>query len=290
MNPGEKLIINAAITGMVPTKDDSPHVPTTIGEIVACARRVYDAGASIVHFHARDAEGVPTSDGEIYAELIGRVRQDLPELIVCVSLSGRLLPKASQRTAPLATRPDLASLTLGSLNFPQQASVNAPDVIRDLAGHIYRAGAVPELEVFEPGFINTAKYLIRKEVLHPPYYFNLLFGSLGTSPLDLVGLGHMIGLLPEGATWSVGGIGRYQLDANMLAMAAGGHVRVGLEDNLYYDRQRSELADNPRLVERLVRIGRELGRDAATPEEARSIIGLPQVKGGSRRVDVLQAA
>jgi uncharacterized protein (DUF849 family) len=206
----------------------------------------------------------------------------LPDLIVCVSLSGRLVRDARQRAAPLEARPDLASLTLGSLNFPKQASINSPEVIRDLAGRIFRAGAVPELEVFEPGFINTANYLIRNDILHPPHYFNLILGSLGASPLDLVGLGHMIGLLPDGATWLVGGIGRYQLDANVLAIAAGGHVRVGLEDNLYWDRGQSELADNARLVERIVRIGRELGRDAATPEDARLIIGLPQVVGDTR--------
>ncbi len=290
MSLADKLIINAAITGMVPTKDDSPFVPTTIDEIVACAQQVYDAGASIVHFHARDAHGVPTSDAERYTELIGRVRQALPDLIICVSLSGRNIGDADQRAAPLAVRPDLASLTLGSLNFPQQASVNAPDVIRDLAGRIYQAGAVPELEVFEPGFINAANYLIRKELLHPPYYFNLILGSLGASPLDLVGLGHMIGLLPKGATWSVGGIGRFQLDANVMAVASGGHVRVGLEDNLFYDRRRTKLADNRRLVERIARIGRELGRDVATPEEARSIIGLPHASGDAQDLGVRRVA
>ena len=134
---------------------------------------------------------------------------------------------------------------------------------------------MPELEAFEPGFINYAAYLIRKQILAPPYYFNLILGSLGTAPLDPIGLGYMIQLLPEGATWTVGGIGRYQLDANVMAMAAGGHVRVGLEDNLHYDRERAELADNVRLVERIARIGQEMGRSPASPAEARRIIGLP---------------
>lgn len=112
-------------------------------------------------------------------------------------------------------------------------------------------------------------------MLRPPYYFNLIFGSLGTAPLDLVGMGHMVTMLPPGATWSVGGLGQYQLDANVMGMAAGGHVRVGLEDNIYYDRQRQDRADNARLAARSARIGREMGREPATPAEARQIIGLP---------------
>ena len=156
--------------------------------------------------------------------------------------------------------------------MPERSDIPA---LRELATRIYAAGAIPELEVFEAGFINLANYLIRKEVLRPPYYFNLILGSLGTAPLDLVGMGHMVTMLPPGATWSVGGLGQYQLDANVMGMAAGGHVRVGLEDNIYYDRQRQDRADNARLVARIVRIGREMGREPATPAEARQIIGLP---------------
>jgi uncharacterized protein (DUF849 family) len=160
------------------------------------------------------------------------------------------------------------------MNFATQPSVSSPDAIAALAGLIYAAGAVPELEVFEPGFINFARYLIRKEVLKTPLYFNLLLGSPGSTPLDPAGLGYMLGLLPEGATWAVGGLGRFQLDANVMGIAAGGHVRVGLEDNLHFDRARTELADNYRLIDRIARIGREMGREPATPEEARAIIGL----------------
>jgi uncharacterized protein (DUF849 family) len=161
------------------------------------------------------------------------------------------------------------------MNFPKQLSANPPDVIQELAARIYAVGAVPELEVFEAGFINYANYLIRKGILHAPHYFNLILGSLGTAPLDLVGFGHMVSLLPPGSTWSAGGIGRYQLDANVMAIAAGGHVRLGIEDNHYYDRDRKILADNRRFVERVVGIGRELGREPATPDEARTLVGLP---------------
>lgn len=275
MSSSGKLIINAAITGMVPTKHDTAHVPVTPEEIVSCARRVREAGAAIVHLHARGPDGLPTSEAAAYVELVSRVREACPDLILCTSLSGRLIQDVAVRAAALQARPDMASLTMGSMNFPKQACANPPDVIREIAERIYEVRAVPELEVFEAGFVNYTKYLIRKGILHPPYYFNLILGSLGAAPLDLVGLGHLVSMLPEGAVWSVGGIGRYQLDGNVMSIAAGGHVRVGLEDNLYYDRVQTDLADNPRLVERIVRIAREMGREPATPDEARQIIGLP---------------
>jgi uncharacterized protein (DUF849 family) len=271
----DKLIINAAITGCVLTQADNPRLPVTRAEIVACARRVYQAGASIVHLHARDAQQKPASDAASWIELVSAVRYACPDLIVCVSLTGRHGEDVQQRAAALAARPEMASLTLGSLNFPTQASVNAPQIVTELAGRIRQCGAVPELEVFEPGFINYAAYLVRKAILRPPYYFNLILGSLGSSPLDLVGLGHMLSLLPEGSVWAAGGIGRYQLDANVMAMTVGGHVRVRLEDNIYYDRHRRRLADNVQLVDRVVAIARHLGREPASGDEARRIIGLP---------------
>jgi uncharacterized protein (DUF849 family) len=274
MTPSDKLIINAAISGAVLTQSDTPFLPISVDEIVDCARRVREAGAAIVHLHARSPDPGCCCDPGVYVELVERVRQ-ATDLIVCVSLSGRLVADVRTRALPLSSRPDMASLTLGSMNFRTQPSINAPDTIRELAARIYAAGTIPELEAFEAGFVNLANYLIRKEVLRPPYYFNLIFGSLGTAPLDLVGMGHMVTMLPPGATWSVGGLGQYQLDANVMGMAAGGHVRVGLEDNIYYDRQRQDRAGNARLAARSARIGREMGREPATPAEARQIIGLP---------------
>lgn len=273
MNPSDRLIINAAITGTVLSKSDTPFLPTSLDEIVDCARRIRAAGAAIVHVHARNPDQSPCFDGEVYRELVLGIRQ-ATDLIVCTSLSGRMTRNIDERAAALASKPDMASLTLGSLNFMTQASVNAPETIRELADRIYAAGAMPELEAFEAGFINYAKYLIAKNILRPPFYFNLILGSLGAAPLDLVGLGHMISMLPQGSTWAVGGLGRYQTDAAMMAIAAGGHVRVGLEDNIHYDRQRTDLADNPRLVARIARIAREAGREPASPAEARRILGL----------------
>lgn len=274
MNPTHKLIINAAITGCVLRKSDTSHLPITIAEIVDCARRVQDVGASIVHLHARAADESPSHDPQAYRELVDCVREACGDLIICVSLSGRFDSDPEKRTAALASCPDMASLTLGSMNFATQPSVNSPETIGLLAERIHEAGAVPELEVFEAGFANYAAYLIKKGVLRPPHYFNIILGSLGTAPLDMVGLGHIVSLLPPGAIWSVGGLGRYQLDANVMAIAAGGHVRVGLEDCIHLDRERTILADNVQLISRIARIAREMGREPATPEKARQMIGL----------------
>lgn len=274
MTCSDKLIINAAITGNVLRKSDAPALPTQPGEIIECAKRVRDAGAAILHLHARHADQAPAYAADVYSELVSGVRQ-ATDLIVCVSLSGRFVADLEQRAAALAARPDLASLILGSMNVMYQSNVNPPEAICNLAARIYAAGAIPEMEIFEAGFANFANHLIKKAAIRPPYYFNIILGSLGAAPLDLVGLGHMVSLLPPVATWAVGGIGRYQLDANVMGIAAGGHVRVGLEDNIYYDRGKKEPADNLRLVERIARIGREMGREPATPEEARRIIGLP---------------
>lgn len=274
MSASDKLIINAAITGTVLLKSAVPSLPTSVSEIVECAVRVREAGASIIHLHARNADGSPSYDPALYTELVGRVRE-ATDLVVNVSLSGRFVSDVDTRSAPLAARPDIASLTVGSMNFISGPSVNAPDTIGELATRIYAAGAIPELEVFDSGFANFASYLARKGVLRPPHYANIILGSLGSAPLDPVALGLIVGLLPSGTTWSVGGLGQFQLDANVMGITAGGHVRVGLEDNIHFDRARVELADNPRLVARLARIGREMGREPATPSEARSIIGLP---------------
>lgn len=274
MNHKDKLIINAAITGCVIGKTDTPYLPVTVSEIVDCVKQVQDAGASIVHLHARADDGSPSYEADTYCEIVDRVRKECSDLIVCVSLSGRHVQDIEKRAAPLAAKPDMASLTLGSMNFPTQPSVNSPETIRELAVRAIAAGAVPELEVFEAGFINYASYLIKKSVLKPPYYFNIILGSLGAAPLDLMGLGLMVSMLPPGSTWAAGGIGQYQLDATVMAIASGGHVRVGLEDCIYYDRGRTELADNFGLISRIARIAREMGREPAAADEARQMIGL----------------
>jgi len=281
---GKPVIINAALTGMVPTKENTPHVPLTIEEIAADVEAVAEAGAAIVHLHPRDENGQPTCDPEIYRRLIGTVRTRCPDMIICASCSGRIESDVDARGVALTfegdLKPDMASLTCGSMNFPHQASVNAPQTIVELARRMKDRGIKPEVEAFEPGMINYARHLIHKNLVDEPIYVNILLGNLGTSSATAASLSHMLDLLPEGSVWSVAGIGRYQLNVNTLALAMGGHVRVGLEDNPYYDWGEKSPATNRMLVERVVRIARELGRPPATPRQAREIIGLP-TRGGS---------
>jgi uncharacterized protein (DUF849 family) len=274
-----KLIINAAMTGMVPTQADNPHVPITPDEIAQDCHRCYQAGASIFHLHARDEQGYPTYRADIYREIVSEVRQLCPEAVLCVSTSGRIFKLLEQRMEVLdlegEARPEMASLTLGSLNFPKQASLNEPSTIRALADRMRERGIVPELEIFDLGMLDYAKYLISTKVLREPFYFNFLLGSLGTLSATPFHLATLVLGLPAGAVWAAAGIGRFQFFVNSLAIAMGGHVRVGLEDNLYLDPAKQRPASNLALVERLVRLARSCEREIATPAETRTAIGLP---------------
>jgi uncharacterized protein (DUF849 family) len=274
-----KLIINLAPTGMVPTKADTPHVPLCPREIAEDCFRCCQMGASILHLHARDESGKPTWKPDTYRRVIAAVKERCPEAIICVSTSGRNFGAFEQRSAVLDLtgdeKPEMASLTLGSLNFPKQASVNEPAMICALAEKMAANGIMPELEVFDLGMIDYAKFLIRREILRPPFYFNLLLGSLGMLSATPFHLATCVMSLPPQTIWAGAGIGRFQFDVNALAIVSGGHVRVGLEDNLYHDTQKTRLADNPALVERLATLAHAAGRPIATPAEARQMIGLP---------------
>lgn len=272
----ETLIINAAITGMVPMRADSPHVPLTPEEIVADVRRCRDAGATIVHLHAREADGSPTYRKEIYQEIFDGVRQTCPDLLISGSCSGRIHGEFWQRSEMLQLQPDLGSLTLGSLNFPKRASVNTPDMIQQLALAMKHRGIIPEMEIFDLGMAGYAHYLIDKDILRPPFYANLLLGSLGTIGATPDHLCNLVRALPQGTVWAATGIGRFQFFINSLAVAMGGHVRVGLEDALYFDWETKRPATNAALIDRVVGVARAIGREVATPEETRRTLGLSE--------------
>jgi 3-keto-5-aminohexanoate cleavage enzyme len=278
--PYPKLIINAAITGMVPSRKDTLHVPLTPPEIVEDAVRCVRAGASIVHLHARDESGQPTYRKEPYEQIVPSIRAECPDAILCVTTSGRKHNTFECRSDVLAltgdAKPDMASLTMGSMNFPVQAYVNTPEMIERLATAMTERGIVPEIEVFEAGMINTVKVLMRKEILRPPFYMNILLGSLYSAPASLFDLSCMVQSLPQGFCWAATGIGMFQLNINVAAVLMGGHVRVGLEDNIYFDNERKTLATNEELIRRIVRLSSALGRETATPREAREMIGLPR--------------
>jgi uncharacterized protein (DUF849 family) len=274
------LIINAAITGMVSTKADNPDLPCSPDEIIEDACRCRDAGAGIVHVHARDPMGIPTYKKEIYYEIISGIRNKCPDLLICGSASGRAYKEFWQRAQVLdpepGCSPDFASLTLGSMNFPNQASVNEPAMIESLAKAMTELGIVPEWELFDLGMIDYANFLIKKGVLRKPYYCNIFLGSLGTLSATPFNLAVMVNALPENTVWSATGIGRFQFFINSLAITMGGHVRVGLEDSLYYDSDKKHPATNPGLIDRIVKVARAIGREIASPEKTRQLLGLPK--------------
>jgi 3-keto-5-aminohexanoate cleavage enzyme len=274
----DELIVNLCPTGMVPTRADTPHVPLSPEEVAADVRRCADAGASIVHIHPRDAEGRPSQDPADAAAFIRAVRGAVPQIVVCITTSGRSQPELAGRMKVVElegeAKPEMASLTLGSLNFPKQASINAPETIQGLARRMQECGVVPEWEIFDFGMLDYAQYLREHGLLTGPVYANLVLGSLGSLAASPLNLALLVDRLPQGATWAVAGIGRHQFAMNRLGIAMGGGVRIGLEDNIWFDDGRTELATNVRLVERLVAIARAMGREPATPDQVRQRLGI----------------
>ena len=229
--------------------------------------------------HAREDDETPTWRKERFEEIISEIDVYAPEIIICVTTSGRNWSDLSLRTQALSVqsplKPELASLTLGSMNFAKKSSINSPESIGIILELIYEKKMIPELEIFDLGMVNYANILVRKGLLKPPFYFNIILGSQGTADFNATNIAAIINSLPNESTWALAGIGRYQLQANIAALTLGGHVRVGLEDNPYYDWKKRDPTSNVQLVERIVRIGMELGLKPASPEFARSIIGLP---------------
>jgi uncharacterized protein (DUF849 family) len=271
---GMASVLNFAPTGMIPTKRMTPHAPVDVDEIVEEVHAAYELGITIAHLHARDeATGEPTYSAEVYARLIEGIRGFAKDLVICVSLSGRTFREFEQRAEPLTLdgdlKPDMGSLTLGSVNFPRSASVNAPDMIQRLAAAMQQRGILPELEVFDLGMMNYAGYLAGKGLLRPPHYFNILLGNVAGAQADLLSMGLLLRDLPPRSLWSLAGIGDAQLPANTVALANGGGVRVGLEDNIWFDRDRRRLARNIDLVRRVHRLAETLERRIMPPEEFR---------------------
>jgi uncharacterized protein (DUF849 family) len=285
----ENLIIDFTPTGMIPTRTLTRHVPISSSEIIEDVHSAWELGITKVHLHARDSQTEnPTYKKEVYAEIIEGIRKFAPVLVICVSLSGRTFNKFEERSEALDLegflKPDMGSLTLSSLNFNKIASINSPDMIQDLSAKMKKLGIVPELEAFDAGMINFAKYLIKKGLLTPPYYFNLLLGNIACAQADILHAGIMIRDLPENSIWSLAGIGEYQLMMNSVAIAIGGGVRVGLEDNIWYDSSRRKLASNGDLIKRIHVLAEANNRKIMTSEEFRRKMNLERGNGKYGRI------
>jgi uncharacterized protein (DUF849 family) len=279
------LIVNLAPTGMIPTKKMTPHVPVSVSEIVEDVHEAWEIGITMVHLHARDeGSGEPTYRAEVYQEIIEKIRSFATDLVVCVSLSGRKFQEFDKRAAPLQldgdAKPDMGSLTLSSVNFNHMASISSPEMIQALAREMMRRGVLAELEAFDVGMINYAQYLQKKGMLEPPHYFNLLLGNIACAQADLLHAGLMVRDLPAQSIWSMAGVGNAQGMVTAIAIAAGGGVRVGLEDNIWYDSGRTRLARNADLIRRIHRLAEAHERPIMAPRQLRSLLGLQ--KGGGR--------
>jgi len=278
------LIINFTPTGMLPTREMTPHVPLTVTEIVEDVHRAFEIGITMVHLHARDPQThESTYRADIYESIISGIRRFTADLVICVSLSGRVFNRFEQRAEVLqlegGCKPDMGSLTLSSVNFNHQASINAPELIKQLAAEMQVRGIVPELEAFDTGMINYARYLARKQLIKPPHYYNLILGNVSCAQADLLHAGVMIRDLPPNSLWSLAGIGNWQLPMNTVGIAMGGGVRVGLEDNIWYDAQRTRLATNRDLLERIHRLAQAGEQPVMSAPELRKQLQLAPGNG-----------
>jgi 3-keto-5-aminohexanoate cleavage enzyme len=273
-----KLIINFTPTGVIPTKKSNFNVPISPDEICVDVKNAYDKGVQMVHLHAKNDDGLNTSDPNVFKIIIGKIREQCPKIIICVSLSGRIMNTFESRSSVLDLKgiykPDMGSLTLSSLNFSRQESINSPDMIIKLLTKMNENKIKPELEVFDVGMINFAKYLIKKELLKPSYYFNLLFGNLCSAQAELEEIAYMTKILPQNSIYSYAGIGKAQKKLCMLGIMEAYGCRVGLEDNIYKFSESDELATNDDLISSVINMAKIYNRDLMHVDDVRNLLCL----------------
>ena len=279
-----KTIITAALTGVLATRDQSPYIPYTPVEIAEEARRSVEAGASIVHIHARQDDDRPAYDVDTYARIQAEVRARCPDVLLNFSTGAMGIPREARVQHIRELRPDVAALNMGSMNYAiysrkrkafhhDYVFANPFADIQFFLEAMNAAGARPELECFDAGHIHNAQPLIDMGLLHAPYQFSLILGVLGGMPAGTKNLVQQVDHLPPGAHWQVIGIGKMQWPLAAAALSMGGNVRVGLEDNLYLPT--GELAkSNGDLVAHAAQLVRMLGGAVASVAEARAILGL----------------
>ena len=262
-----KKIINFTPTGTQPTRENS-FAPLLPNEIIESVHEANELGISIVHLHARDEETLQnTYKKEVYQKIIEGVKKHCPELLICVSLTGRNFPELERRTEVLQLYPDMGSLTMSSLNFPSGASVNQPDMILSLIKEMDKYGVQPEIECFDSGMLNYTNYIISKNILQPPYHINVILGNIYNGQCDLGPLATIKSNLPSHSYTCLGGIGSQQLQSTTYGLLDFDGVRIGLEDNLYF--KDKEKTTNIELLKRLHRIMGELDMTHYTSNELR---------------------
>ena len=281
-NDPETAIISAALTGALTTRDQCEHIPYTPEEIAEDAVAAREAGAAVAHIHARTDNGSPTFDEEIYQAIYDEVR-DRTDILINFSTGALHEPVETRIQYVRGVGPDVAALNMGSMNYAKYSESRQDFVfdmvfenpfteIRDLLEAMNEAGVKPELECFDTGHIGNAQPFVSSGALDSPIHFSLIMGVLGGIPPSIENLAHQVRQLPDDATWQVIGISRDQWQLAAGALAMGGNVRVGLEDNFYLPD--GEMATNAELVSKAAELTRNVGREPATPAEAAEIMGI----------------
>jgi 3-keto-5-aminohexanoate cleavage enzyme len=272
------LIINFAPTGMVPTKAMNNAVPITPEEIIRDVLRCAERGITIAHIHARDEQGKPTHKKEVYGRIIAGIREMRTDIVICASCSGRgglsLQERLDVLDLPDDLRPDMASLTLSSMNFADTHSATPPSVIDRMAERMKVQGVMPELEIFDIGMANMVRRLLQRGLLSAPVYCNILLGNVASAQPRLLDIVAILAALPDARMCALAGLGRSQLPMAAIAVASADGVRIGLEDNLWLDAGRTQLASNVQLIGRVHSLAETLGRPVMTSQEFRTIFEL----------------
>lgn len=270
----DKLIITAAICGAEVTKEQNPAVPYTVEEIVREAKSAVDAGAAIVHLHVREDDGTPTQSKARFKECIDAILRECPDVILIPSTGGAVGMTAEERLQPTELFPEMATLDCGTCNFGDEVFENTMPMMRAFGQRMLENGIKPEYECFEMGHLDTALAMARKgQIPGAPMQFNFVLGVPGCTPATVENLCWMVRGIPAGSTWTATGIGRHAFTLAAAAIVMGGNVRVGFEDNLNLAKG-VPAKSNGELVAKVVRMAKELGREVATPAEARAILGL----------------
>jgi 3-keto-5-aminohexanoate cleavage enzyme len=273
----EPLIITVAGVGAELTREQQPNLPITPQELAADARACQDAGGSIYHLHVRDEEGRPTMDVDTYRAAHEAITEAC-DLIVQFSSGGAVTDNEEQRMAPLELRPEMATLTTGTVNFGTEVFLNPRPLVERFYSKMLELSIAPEFEIFDSGMVAEAQRLLDDHGHEHHLHYDFVLGVPGAMPYWEDSIGFLASKLPEGATWSATGIGRAHLGVTREAISKGGHVRTGFEDVRYLEP--GELAaSNAQLIGRVAEMARSEGREVATPEQARNVLGL----GSSRR-------
>ena len=269
----DTIIITCAVTGAETTREQNPNLPVTPEEIAAAAVEARRAGAAILHLHVRDAQGRATQDVAVFRRAIQLIRKTT-DIVIEVTTGGAVGMTLDERLAPLALNPEMASLDCGTVNFGDDYIINALPDVRRAARLMQERGIRPTLECFDLSHVDTAALMIQEKLVAPPLHYGLVLNVPGAVRYDDATLDFFVRRLPAGARWTAIGIGgRGETAANLRAIATGGNVRVGFEDNVWFEK--GVLAkSNAQLVERVAAQARQAGRVPATPDEVRRLLAL----------------